>query len=163
MITGLLDFGEALLYAPFKPFSSEENLYSPCLSLAKGTDSTPNRKVFFLVFIFTFLKTKKIHIFSHFSKQKIHIYALPKQSWYWGPFNRWMDKKPIITPYDGIIIQWLKEMRFQAIKRQWKRFKCTLLGKRSQPLKSYILYGSKDMIFWKKQNQINCKNKIFFN
>ena len=78
MITGLLDFGAALLYAPFKPFSSEENLYSPCLSLANGTDSTPNRKVLFWFLFSHFLKQKK-SIFFHISQNKKSTF-MPYQS-----------------------------------------------------------------------------------
>ena len=54
-------------------------------------------------------------------------------------------------------IQWniypmLKIIELSSQEMTQKKLKCTLLNKRNQSEKAYILYDSNYMIFWKRQN-----------
>ena len=46
----------------------------------------------------------------------------------------------------------LKRNELSSHEMTWRKLKCTLLSERSQSEKAHILYDSKFMTFWKRQN-----------
>lgn len=71
--------------------------------------------------------------------------------------GEWINKLVIHTVAYHLVI---KRNELSNHKRAWRNLKCILLNGGETPIwRGYVLYDSKWMTFWKKQNYGDCKKK----
>ena len=51
----------------------------------------------------------------------------------------------------------IKRNELANLEKTWRNFKCTLLSKKRQSKKGYLLYDSNSVTFWKRQNHTDSK------